>query len=363
MTKYKKNQVIAVGLSGGVDSSVAALLLKKAGYEVIGLFMQNWEVDKEDTFCTAEQDLSDAKAVANHIGIPLYTVNFSKEYWDNVFQYCLDEFNAGRTPNPDVLCNREIKFKSLLKHAKKLGADYLATGHYARIRKKNSYCHLLKSYDDNKDQSYFLHLLSQYPLANSLFPLGGYQKFNIRTIAKEAALITHAKKDSTGICFIGERKFKEFLSEFLLAQPGNMETPEGKIVGKHDGIMFYTRAQRKGLRIGGRVYANDKPWYVIDKDVQRNVLIVGQGHDHPLLYSHALTCTKLHWISGTHPLLPLTCKAKTRYRQIDQACTVTRLSEDQYHVEFEQAQRAITPGQSVVFYLDDECLGGGIIEK
>ena len=363
MIKFKKNQVIAVGLSGGVDSSVAALFLKKAGYKVIGLFMQNWETDKGDHFCTAEQDLSDAKAVADHIDIPLYTVNFSKEYWDNVFRYCLDEFNAGRTPNPDVLCNREIKFKSLLEHAKKLGADYLATGHYARIKEQNSNYHLLKSYDNNKDQSYFLYLLNQYPLASSLFPLGEYQKSDIRIIAKEAALITHTKKDSTGICFIGERKFKEFLGEFLLTKPGNMETPDGKIVGKHDGVMFYTRAQRRGLHIGGQTHANDKPWYVIDKDIQRNVLIVDQGYDHPLLYSHELTCTKLHWISGTCPPFPLTCKAKTRYRQTDQSCTVTALNEDYCHVEFEQAQRAITPGQSVVFYLDDECLGGGIIEK
>ena len=363
MIKCEENQVIAVSLSGGVDSSVAALILKKTGYEVIGLFMQNWEIDKEDTSCRTEQDLNDAKAVADHIGIPLYTVNFSKEYWDNVFQYCLDEFSAGRTPNPDVWCNREIKFKSLLKYAKKLGANYLATGHYARINEKNGHYHLLKSYDNNKDQSYFLYLLNQYPLANSLFPLGEYQKSDIRTIAKEAALITHDKKDSTGICFIGKQKFKEFLSEFLLAQPGNIETSDGKIVGKHDGIMFYTRAQRKGLCIGGQAYANDKPWYVIDKDVQRNVLIVGQGLDHPLLYSHELICTKLHWISGIYPLLPLTCKAKIRYRQTDQACRVTPLGEDRCNVEFEQAQRAITPGQSVVFYTDDECLGGGIIEK
>ena len=363
MKKYEKNQVIAVSLSGGVDSSVAALILKKAGYEVIGLFMQNWEVDKEDIFCTAEQDLSDAKVVADHICIPLYTVNFSREYWDTVFQQCLDEFNAGRTPNPDVWCNREIKFKLLLKHAKKLGADRLATGHYARIKERNGHYHLLKSYDNNKDQSYFLYLLNQYPLANSLFPLGEYQKSDIRTIAREAALITHAKKDSTGICFIGERKFKEFLSEFLLVQPGNIETPDGKIIGKHDGIMFYTRAQRKGLHIGGQAHANDEPWYVIDKDVQRNVLIVDQGHDHPLLYSHELTCTKLHWVSGTYPLFPLTCKAKTRYRQADQVCKVTALNENRCHVEFEQAQRAITPGQSVVFYIDDECLGGGIIEN
>lgn len=363
MLNFEQNQVIAVGLSGGVDSSVAALTLKKAGYKIFGLFMQNWEGDKNDPMCTAEQDLSDAKAIADHIGIPLYTINFSKEYWTNVFQYCLDEFANGRTPNPDVLCNREIKFKSLLEHAKKLGADYLATGHYAGLQEENGYFKLLKAHDENKDQSYFLYLLNQYQLAHSFFPLSNYRKSDIRAIAKNAGLITHAKKDSTSICFIGERKFKEFLNEFLLAQPGNMETPEGKVVGKHDGIMFYTRGQRKGLHIGGRPDSNEKPWYVIDKDVKRNVLIVGQGHDHPLLYTKELSFSNAHWIQGSPPSLPLTCKAKTRYRQADQSCIISSLASDHCRAVFEKPQRAITAGQSVVFYLGNQCLGGGIIEN
>ncbi|ATN66628.1 tRNA 2-thiouridine(34) synthase MnmA [Coxiella burnetii] len=361
MPNFEQNQVIAVGLSGGVDSSVAALVLKEKGYEVIGLFMQNWETDSKDPFCTAEQDLSDAKAIADHIGIPLYVVNFSKAYWNHVFQHCLDEFAQGRTPNPDVWCNREIKFKSLLDHAKKLGATHLATGHYACIQNENNEYRLLKSNDSHKDQSYFLHLLNQYQLANSVFPIGGDQKSEVRAIAKKRGFINHAKKDSTGICFIGERKFKDFLNEFLLAQPGNIETSEGKIIGKHDGIMFYTVGQRKGLHIGGRPDAGEAPWYVVDKDVKRNVLIVVQGYEHPLLYSQELTCTNLHWIRDTEPSFPLTCKAKTRCRQADQTCVVTRLDNDHCHVQFEHPQRAITRGQSVVFYLGNECLGGGII--
>ena len=361
MINLKKNQVVAIGLSGGVDSSVAALILKEMGYEVIALFVQNWE-SEENSFCTAEQDLSDAKVVADYINIPLQVINFSREYWNNVFQYCLDEFIQGRTPNPDVLCNKEIKFKSLLMYAKTLGATYLATGHYARIQNQNSYYQLLKSNDSNKDQSYFLHLLNQYQLANSIFPIGNYQKSEIRAIAKNAGLINHDKKDSTGICFIGERNFKDFLNEFLLAQPGNIETPEGKILGQHDGIMFYTLGQRKGLQIGGsKDYLKKAPWYVINKDVQRNVLIVVQGHDHPLLYSEELICTNLHWIREVEPLFPLTCKAKTRYRQTDQICTVIQVDNNCCRVQFKCPQRAITCGQSVVFYLENECLGGGII--
>ncbi|MFW0003992.1 MAG: tRNA 2-thiouridine(34) synthase MnmA [Coxiella endosymbiont of Dermacentor nuttalli] len=355
--------MIAVGLSGGVDSSVAAFILKKAGYKIFGLFMQNWEFDKEDSFCTAEQDLSDAKAVADHIGIPLYTVNFSKEYWGNVFQRCLDEFIKGRTPNPDVWCNREIKFKSLLEYAKNLGADSLATGHYANLQEEHGYFKLLKAHDKNKDQTYFLYLLNQYQLAHSLFPLSNYQKPDVRAIARDAGLITHAKKDSTGICFIGKRKFKEFLNEFLLAQPGNMKTPEGKIVGRHHGVMFYTRGQRRGLHIGGRSDSKEKPWYVIDKNIKCNVLIVSQDHNHPLLYTKELICSNLHWVQGTPPSLPLICNAKTRYRQKDQSCIVSLLETDQCRVEFEKPQWAVTSGQSVVFYLGNQCLGGGIIER
>ena len=363
MLNFRKNQVIAISLSGGVDSSVAALTLKKSGCRVFGLFMQNWEDEKDDPFCTAEQDLSDTKAITDHIGIPLYTINFSKEYWNNVFQPCLDEFSNGRTPNPDVWCNREIKFKALLEYAKTLGADYLATGHYASLQKENGHFKLLKARDENKDQTYFLYLLNQYQLAHSLFPLSNYRKSDIRAIAKDAGLITYAKKDSTGICFIGERRFKEFLNEFLLAQPGNIETPEGKIVGRHNGVMFYTHGQRKDLRIGGRPDSGEKPWYVIDKDVKRNVLIVGQGNDHPLLYIKELICSNVHWIQGTPPVLPLICKAKTRYRQADQSCIVSSLASDHCRVVFEKPQRAVTAGQSVVFYLDNQCLGGGIIEN
>ncbi|AJC50601.1 tRNA 2-thiouridine(34) synthase MnmA [Coxiella endosymbiont of Amblyomma americanum] len=364
MLNVKKNHVVAIGLSGGVDSSVAAFTMKKLGCKVFGLFMKNWEFDIADPVCTVEKDLSDAKAVAGYIGMPLYTINFSREYWDNVFQICLDEFSKGRTPNPDVLCNKEIKFKFLLKYAKKMGADFLATGHYANLQKKNGYFKLLKAHDEHKDQSYFLYLLNQYQLSHSFFPLSNYKKSDVRKIAKQAGLTVHAKKNSTGICFIGERRFKTLLSEFLLAKSGNMETTEGKIVGKHDGIMFYTIGQRRGLYIGGRSDSNFQPWYVVDKDVKRNALIVGQGHDHPLLYTTELVCSNVHWIQGTPPrLLPFFCKAKTRYRQVDQLCSIALLTKDLYRVKFRHPQWAITPGQSVVFYLGNECLGGGIIEK
>lgn len=355
-----KNKII-VGLSGGVDSAVAALTLKQQGHDVSGIFMQNWHADREDPFCTAEQDLSDAQAICDQLGIPLQTANFSKEYWNNVFQYCLDEFAAGCTPNPDIWCNREIKFKVFLDHALALGADYLATGHYARIKKINGkYC-LLKSYDDNKDQTYFLYRLGQKQLAHSIFPIGELKKPIVRKIAQDVSFVNYAKKDSTGICFIGERKFKKFLSDFLLTQPGDMETPDGKFVGKHDGIMFYTIGQRKGLNIGGRHNAEDSAWYVLNKDIKRNVLIVGQGNDHPLLYRDKLVCEQLHWINEEPPQLPLHCKAKIRYRQTDQACRIIKSDDNHYQTEFEQLQRAITPGQSVVFYSGDHCLGGGII--
>ncbi len=361
MSKIIQNQVVAVGLSGGVDSSVVAHLLKLQGYEVFGLFMQNWQ-DEQDPHCQAEQDLSDAKAVADAIGIPLYTVNFAQQYWDQVFTHCLDEFRAGRTPNPDVWCNREIKFNILLQHARKFGADKLATGHYARITADNLHFKLLKGSDRNKDQSYFLYLLNQQQLAHSLFPLGTFKKPQIRAIAERLGLINHAKKDSTGICFIGERKFKTFLKEFILAQSGNMETPDGKMIGTHDGIMFYTIGQRKGLHIGGVAGCNEAAWYVLDKDLQRNVLIVGQGHEHPLLYKSQLHCHQLHWINNQQFTKPLTCAAKTRYRQRDQACTVSPCANNEATVEFLQPQRAITPGQSIVFYDGSECLGGGIIK-
>jgi len=355
---------IMVGLSGGVDSAVSALLLKQAGHEVSGVYMQNWEADREDPHCSAEQDLRDAKAVADHIGIPFQVVNFSKAYWDEVFQHCLDEFAAGRTPNPDVLCNRDIKFKRLLDFALDEGADFLATGHYVDKSSEDDTHYLIKGCDNNKDQSYFLYMLGQKALEKSLFPLGKMEKPDVRTIAENAGLPNCNKKDSTGICFIGERKFKKFLNEYLLAKPGEMKTFDGKLIGKHDGIMFYTIGQRKGLEIGGMKEASEEAWYVIDKDNENNVLIVGQGHDHPRLFSNALEGQHLHWISGELPNEPVKCHAKTRYRQADQACELRPISGDNsrsFSVKFEEPQRAITPGQSIVFYDENICLGGGII--
>jgi len=360
--KYDKMKKVVVGLSGGVDSAVTALLLKEQGHNVLGVFMQNWEVDNDDPHCLAEQDLKDAKAVADHIGIPFETVNFAKEYWQRVFQYCLDEFSAGRTPNPDVLCNREIKFKAFLEYALNQGADYLATGHYAKVT-HGEHPQLHKAIDTNKDQTYFLHALGEKELSRSLFPLGELEKSDVRKIAETARLPNFDKKDSTGLCFIGERKFKTFLNEFLLAKPGEIRTPEGEKLGKHDGLMFYTLGQRKGLNIGGQKNADQDAWYVLDKDIENNRLIVGQGHDHPLLYTTHLTGEQPHWISGESPMIPFKCHAKTRYRQADQACTITAIDADKFEVSFEQAQRAITPGQYIVFYAEDICLGGGTIDK
>lgn len=356
-TKHK----IAVGLSGGVDSAVSALLLKEQGHDVIGIFMQNWEVDNDDPYCSAEQDLLDAHAVAEKIGIEFHTINFAKDYWDNVFQYCLDEFSHGRTPNPDIWCNKEIKFKVFLQYALELGVDFLATGHYVRKREINGRLELLKGLDPIKDQSYFLYTLGQHQLKHALFPIGELEKPAVRKIATDAGLPNCTKKDSTGICFIGERNFKEFLQEFLLAKPGNIETVEGHVIGTHDGVMYYTLGQRKGLNIGGKRDANEQAWYVLEKDVARNVLIIGQGHDHPRLFRHDLTCEQLHWVSGHAPYTPFDCTARTRYHQDDQACTVSKKSDDSYLVEFKQPLRAITPGQSVVFYQHEICLGGGII--
>lgn len=354
--KYSKPKV-AIGISGGVDSAVSALLLKQQGYDVFGIFMRNWEAEQDDPHCTAEQDLTDARAVCDRIGIPLETVNFSKDYWDNVFQHCLDEFAKGRTPNPDVLCNREIKFKVLLEHTLALGADFLATGHYVRKSTDNR---LLKGIDNNKDQSYFLYMIKEAQLAKALFPVGELEKPAVRKMAEAAGLINYDKKDSTGICFIGERKFKDFLAEFLLAKPGDIKTTDGKVIGKHGGIMFYTIGQRKGLNIGGLKDADETPWYVVDKEVRNNVLIVGQGSEHPLLYRTNLICDDITWIN-TPPKFPLSCRAKTRYRQQDQACEVSVLNNQQLQVNFADPQRAVTPGQSIVFYQDDCCLGGGII--
>jgi tRNA-specific 2-thiouridylase len=358
----KNRKHIIVGMSGGVDSSVAALLLKEQGYQVSGLFMKNWEEDDTETYCPASVDMADAQAVCDQLQIEMHRVNFAAEYWQRVFTHFLDEYKAGRTPNPDILCNKEIKFNAFLHYAKSRGADLIATGHYARIGFDNTNYQLLKGLDPQKDQSYFLHALSADQLSQSLFPVGELQKDKVREIANKAGFKNHGKKDSTGICFIGERKFKTFLNTYLPAKPGHIETPEGDVIGEHDGLMFYTLGQRQGLKIGGLKNAAESAWYVVSKNIARNVLIVGQGQDHPLLYTDSLTANQMNWINGMPEAFPLRVAAKTRYRQADQACVVERLSEDEYRVSFDEPQRAVTPGQSVVFYDGEKCLGGGVIK-
>lgn len=359
MAIHKK---IAIGLSGGVDSAVAALLLKEEGHDLFGIFMQNWQPDTYDPYCTAEKDIQDAKAVCDKLDIPFHVVNFAQEYWDRVFQYCLDELAKGRTPNPDIWCNREIKFNVFLKYARELGADCIATGHYARVIKKGNQYQLHKGKDAAKDQSYFLYALNQFALKHAYFPLGELEKPVVRGLAKRAEFKNAEKKDSTGICFIGERKFKSFLEEFMLSQPGAIETDKGDIIGKHDGLMFYTVGQRQGLNIGGVKGAKDAPWYVLRKDVKRNMLIVGQGERHSALYAKQLIFDQATWINEKTPHLPLSCVAKIRYRQKDQSCVLSASKKKaEFQVKFEKAQRAITPGQSIVFYQNDRCLGGGII--
>ncbi|AKH19765.1 tRNA 2-thiouridine(34) synthase MnmA [Sedimenticola thiotaurini] len=358
-----KKEKIIVGMSGGVDSSVAALLLLEQGYQVEGLFMKNWEEDDTQEYCSATVDLADAQSVADQLGIRLHTVNFSGEYWDNVFEYFLAEYRAGRTPNPDVLCNREIKFKAFLDYALHLGADRIATGHYASIARQGERWQLLRAQDENKDQTYFLYMLGQAQLRHSQFPLGDLEKPVVRRIAEQAGLPNHKKKDSTGICFIGERKFSEFLSRFLPAQPGQMVTPEGTVIGEHQGLMYYTLGQRKGLGIGGRADGDADPWFVVDKEIASNRLIVAQGHNHPRLLKQGLAASQLHWVAGTPPELPITCMARIRHRQPLQACTLSPLENGNLQVQFNNKQRAVTPGQSVVFYQGQECLGGGIIEQ
>jgi tRNA-specific 2-thiouridylase len=357
-----KPEHIVIGLSGGVDSSVAALRLKQQGYTLQGIFMKNWEED-DDEYCSAAEDLEDAQRVAAALDIALLTRNFSGEYWEKVFQYFLDEYKKGRTPNPDVLCNKEIKFKTFLEHATELGADHIATGHYARCEYRDNKYRLLKAIDNNKDQTYFLHQLDQYQLSKSVFPLGTLTKPEVRSLAEAAGFDNFAKKDSTGICFIGERKFKAFLSQYLPAQRGDIQTVDGETIGQHDGLMYYTLGQRQGLGIGGSQHGDGQPWYVVDKNLDDNILVVAQGHDHPRLFTNTLNATNVHWIADSPADVPFSCHAKTRYRQPDQACTIIDLSERTCTVRFDQPQRAVTPGQSVVFYKDEECLGGGIIDR
>ncbi|KTD09467.1 tRNA 2-thiouridine(34) synthase MnmA [Legionella jamestowniensis] len=354
---------VIVGMSGGVDSSIAAWLLHEQGYQVEGLFMKNWEQDDTEGYCAAALDLADAQAVCNQLRIPLHSVNFAQEYWERVFSHFLNEYQQGRTPNPDVLCNKEIKFNAFLNHALALGADYIATGHYAKVRSHNGVGELFKAKDRDKDQTYFLHAVEPEALGRTLFPVGDYHKLQIREFAKQLGLITHDKKDSTGICFIGEKRFKSFLKEFILAKPGDVKSSTGELIGQHDGLMFYTLGQRQGLGIGGRQSASEEPWYVVDKDVKTNTLVVAQGNDHPLLYAQGLICGSIHWLAEYSDKLPLTCYAKTRYRQLEQACVVSPDNNNQHCVMFSTPQRAVTPGQYIVFYEKNQCLGGATIEQ
>ncbi len=354
---------VIVGLSGGVDSAVAAALLLEQGYRVEGLFMKNWEEDDDEEYCSAAVDLADARGVCEQLQIPLHTVNFSAEYWDRVFEYFLDEYRKGRTPNPDILCNREIKFKAFLDYALDMGADAIATGHYARITRQSDEFRLRAGLDRNKDQSYFLYTLGQAQLRRSLFPLGEMQKPAVRRLAALLHLGNADKKDSTGICFIGERRFRDFLGRFLPARPGQIVTSDGDVVGEHQGLMYYTMGQRQGLGIGGMKDAAAAPWFVADKDLENNRLIVVQGHDHPLLMHRALEASGLSWVSGRAPETPVKLAAKIRYRQPAQACRLEHVAKDKARVVFAQPQRAIAPGQSIVFYQDDVCLGGGVIDR
>lgn len=354
--------LVIVGMSGGVDSSVAAWQLLQQGFRVEGLFMKNWDEDDDTEYCTARTDLADAEAVCARLGIRLHTASFAAEYWDNVFQHFLQEYAAGRTPNPDVMCNREIKFKAFLEYALELGAHFIATGHYARTRTDLDGTRLLKGVDPDKDQSYFLCEVDETCLARSMFPIGHLNKPEVRRIARQLGLATHDKKDSTGICFIGERKFRDFLERYLPAQPGVIESVSGEPLGRHNGLMYYTYGQRQGIGLGGRRDGVEAPWYVVDKDLARNVLVVGQGNDHPGLYSNVLQTAAPAWINRKHPQLPARCHAKIRYRQDDQACRLESLAAGRVQVSFEQPQRAVTPGQYVVFYDGEVCLGGAIIE-
>ena len=352
---------IVVGMSGGVDSSVTALLLKRQGYDVIGVFMNNWEEKDGSGVCTSEQDYADVRRVCDRIGIAYYSVNFAREYQERVFSYFLEEYRRGRTPNPDVLCNREIKWNVFLKFALSLGADKLATGHFARLGHEGGEYQLLRAADENKDQTYFLYMIGQAALSHAMFPVGGLTKAEIREIARENDLPVSEKKDSTGVCFIGERNFKQFLSQYLPAQPGDMRTVDGRVVGRHDGLMYYTLGQRRGLGIGGA--GNGERWFVLAKDMERNELIVTQGADHPLLYSKNAVGTDATWISGEAPAREFDCTCKYRYRQPDQAVHVSVRENGQVLVTARERQRAVTPGQSMVFYQGEVCLGGAICDE
>ncbi|MGR2738993.1 tRNA 2-thiouridine(34) synthase MnmA [Billgrantia sp. Q4P2] len=352
---------VIVGMSGGVDSSVSALLLLEQGYQVEGLFMKNWDEDDGTEYCTAKADLADAQAVCERLGIKLHSANFAAEYWDNVFEHFLAEYKAGRTPNPDILCNREIKFKVFLEYAEMLGAEKIATGHYVRGGERGGRPRLLKGLDANKDQSYFLHAVPEAAIARTLFPVGELEKPEVRAIAERHGLATARKKDSTGICFIGERRFRDFLQQYLPAQPGVIETPEGEVIGEHMGLMYYTLGQRQGLGIGGLANHPEEPWYVAGKDLERNVLIAVQGKHHPLLYTDSLSTEAMDWVAGEPPAAEGRYTAKTRYRQSDVPCHMRTRPDGGVEVRFDEPQRAVTPGQSLVLYDGDICLGGGVI--
>jgi tRNA-uridine 2-sulfurtransferase len=354
-------KTVVIGMSGGVDSSVSAWLLKQQGYNVVGLFMKNWEDDDDSEYCSTRQDWLDAVSVADRLSIDIEAVNFATEYKDRVFSVFLNEYSAGRTPNPDILCNSEIKFKAFLDHAYSLGADYIATGHYARVREVNGEFQLLKGLDPSKDQSYFLHRLNQAQLSRTLFPLGEINKTEVRKIAHSLELSNAAKKDSTGICFIGERPFRDFLNRYLPTQPGPILNDEGKQVGEHVGLSFYTLGQRKGIGIGGQKEGSGEPWFVARKDIKANVLFVVQGHDHPWLHSHTLEAEQAHFIAGHLPVnMQIACKA--RYRQGDSICHLQLKDDEHFHLDFAESQFAVTPGQSAVLYDGDVCLGGGVIQ-
>ena len=353
---------VVVGMSGGVDSSVAAMLMKRAGHEVIGVFMKNWEEKDDSGVCTSERDWSDARAVCEHLDIPYYSVNFARQYWDRVFEHFLAEYRRGRTPNPDVLCNREIKFNVFLDFAEKLGAEKLVTGHFANIDCVGGEYRLLRAADENKDQTYFLYMINQRALSKAMFPVGNLTKAQIRQLARDNGIPVSEKKDSTGVCFIGERNFKQFLSAYLPAQPGDMVTLDGRVVGRHDGLMYYTLGQRRGLGIGGG--GDGRRWFVVQKDLKRNVLVVQQGEDSPLLYTRAARGGELTWLAERPPVpdgAPLRCQVRLRHRQPLQQCTLI-LRDGVAHMRFDDPQRAVTPGQSAVFYLDRVCLGGCIVD-